>query len=79
MLNIPMKNLVDLISVDSRIQEALLGSEEGMGRALALCRYEEHGGDSQGLPHPDELVADSATYYFKALIAAGSTLRGLQS
>jgi c-di-GMP-related signal transduction protein len=79
MLNIPMKKLVDLISVDSRIQEALLGSEEGMGRALALCRYEEHGGDSQGLPHPDELVADSATYYFKALIAAGSTLRGLQS
>jgi EAL and modified HD-GYP domain-containing signal transduction protein len=79
MLNIPMKKLVDLISVDSRIQEALLGSEEGMGKALALCRYEEHGGDSQRLPHPDELVADSSTYYFRALIAAGNTLRGLQS
>jgi EAL and modified HD-GYP domain-containing signal transduction protein len=78
MLNIPMKQLVDLISIDSRIQEALLGSAKGMGRALALCRYEEHGGDSQGLPHPDELVADSSTYYLKALIAAGNTLQGLQ-
>jgi c-di-GMP-related signal transduction protein len=78
MLNIPMKQLVELISVDSRIQEALLGSAQGMGRALALCEYEEHGGDSQGLPHPDELVADSSTYYFKALIAAGNTLQGLQ-
>ena len=78
MLNIPMKQLVDLISIDSRIQEALLGSAKGMGRALVLCKYEEHGGDSQGLPHPDELVADSSTYYFKALIAAGNTLQGLQ-
>ncbi len=54
MLNIPMRQLVDLVSVDSRIQEALLGSAKGMGRALELCKYEEHGGDSQGLPHPDE-------------------------
>ena len=79
MLNIPMKRLVDLISIDPRIQEALLGSAEGMGRALTLCRYEEHGGNSQGLPHPDELVADSSTYYFRALIAAGNTLQGLRS
>jgi c-di-GMP-related signal transduction protein len=78
MLNIPMKQLIDLISVDSRIQEALLGSTEGLGRALVLCEYEEHGGDSQGLPHPDELVADSSTYYFRALIAAGNALQGLQ-
>jgi c-di-GMP-related signal transduction protein len=78
MLNIPMKQLVDLISIDSRIQEALLGSEKGMGRALALCRYEEQGGDSQGLPHPDALVPDSASYYFRALIAAGNTLQGVQ-
>jgi c-di-GMP phosphodiesterase len=78
MLNIPMKQLIDLISVDSRIQEALLGSVEGMGRALVLCEYEEHGGDSQGLPHPDELVADSSSYYFRALIAAGNALQGLQ-
>jgi c-di-GMP-related signal transduction protein len=79
MLNIPMKRLIDLISVDSRIQEALLGSTEGLGRALVLCEYEEHGGDSQGLPHPDELVADSSTYYFRALIAAGNALQGLQT
>jgi c-di-GMP-related signal transduction protein len=78
MLNIPMKQLVDLISIDSRLQEALLGSAKGMGRALVLCRYEEHGGASQGLPHPDELVADSSACYFKALIAAGNTLQGLQ-
>lgn len=78
MLNIPMKKLVELISVDRRIQEALLGSEEGMGKALTLCRYEEHGGDSQGLPHPNEMVSDSSTYYFRALIAAGNTLQALQ-
>jgi c-di-GMP-related signal transduction protein len=79
MLNIPMKRLIDLISVDSRIQEALLGSVEGMGRALVLCEYEERGGDSQGLPHPVELVADSSSYYFRALIAAGKALQGLHS
>jgi c-di-GMP phosphodiesterase len=78
MLNIPMKHLVELIPVDSRIQEALLGSAKGMGRALALCEYEEHGGDSQGLPHPVEIVSDSSTYYFRALIAAGNTLQGLK-
>jgi c-di-GMP-related signal transduction protein len=77
MLNIPMRQLVDLISIDSRIQDALLGSAQGLGRALALCRYEEQGGDSQRLPHPDKLVADSSTYYFRALIAAGNTLQGL--
>jgi c-di-GMP-related signal transduction protein len=77
MLNIPMKLLVDLISVDARIQEALLGSVEGMGRALALCEYEERGGDSQGLSHPVALVADSSSYYFRALIAAGNALQGL--
>ncbi len=77
MLNIPMKQLLDLIPVDSRIQEALLGSVEGMGRALVLCEYEERGGDSQGLPHPVALVADSSSYYFRALIAAGNAMQGL--
>jgi EAL and modified HD-GYP domain-containing signal transduction protein len=77
MLNIPMKQLVDLISVDTRIQEALLGSLDGMGRALVLCEYEERGGDSQGLPHPVPLVADSSSYYFRALIAAGQAMQGL--
>jgi c-di-GMP-related signal transduction protein len=78
MLNIPMSQLVGLISIESRIQEALLGSANGLGRALELCRYEEHGGDSQGLPHPNESVADSSSYYLRALIAAGNTLQGLQ-
>jgi c-di-GMP-related signal transduction protein len=77
MLKIPMKQLVGLISVDSRIQDALLGSAKGLGRALTLCRYEEQGGDSQGLPHPDELIPDSSAYYFRALIAAGKILQGL--
>jgi c-di-GMP-related signal transduction protein len=76
MLNIPMKTLLDLIPVDSRIQEALLGSEEGMGRALALCRYEEQGGSSRGLPPPEKMVPDCSAYYFEALITAGKTLRG---
>jgi c-di-GMP-related signal transduction protein len=79
MLNIPMKQLLELISVDSRIQEALLGSMEGMGRALALCEYEERGGESQELPHPVESVADSSSYYFRALIAAGKALQGVRS
>ena len=48
MLNIPMKQLVGLVSIDSRIQEALLGSAKGLGRALELCRYHEQGGDAQG-------------------------------
>jgi c-di-GMP-related signal transduction protein len=72
MLNIPMNQLLGLIPVDGRIQEALLGSTTGMGRALALCRYHEQGGDSQGLIHPDAFVPDSAAYYFEALLAAGS-------
>jgi c-di-GMP-related signal transduction protein len=75
MLNIPMKQLVELIPVDERIQEALLGSGGGMGRALEVCLYEEHGGDSQGLPHPDVAIGNSAPYYFLALIAAGNALQ----
>jgi len=78
MLNIPMNQLVELISIDSRLQAALLGSEKGIGRALALCRYEEQGGDSQGLPHSDASVPDSSSSYFRALIAAGNTLQGLR-
>ena len=74
MLNIPMKQLVGLIAIDSRIQEALLGSTKGLGRALELCRYHEQGGDAQGLIHPDAFVQDSTSYYFEALLKAGSSL-----
>jgi c-di-GMP-related signal transduction protein len=72
MLNIPMHQLIDLIPIDSRVREALLGSTRGIGRALELCRYHEHGGDSQGLPHSDAFMTGSASYYFEALLAAGS-------
>ena len=37
MLNIPMARLVNLVSLNSRIQEGLLGSPDGTGRALELC------------------------------------------
>jgi len=74
MLNIPMKQLVGLVAIDSRIQQALLGSTKGLGRALELCRYHEQGGDAQGLIHPDAFVQDSTSYYFEALLKAGSSL-----
>jgi c-di-GMP-related signal transduction protein len=74
MLNIPMKQLVELVSIDPRIHDALLGSDKGMARALRLCKYHEHGGDSQGFVYPDAFVPDSASYYFEALLAAGSAL-----
>jgi EAL and modified HD-GYP domain-containing signal transduction protein len=79
MLNIPMKQLVGLVSIDSRIQEALLGSTQGMGRTLELCRYHEHGGDSQGLLHHDASAFDSASYYFEALLTAGRNLHSIQA
>jgi c-di-GMP phosphodiesterase len=72
MLNVPMRQLVELIPIDSRVREALLGSTRGMGRALELCRYHEHGGDSQSLIYPDAFIPDSASYYFEALLAAGN-------
>ena len=74
MLNIPMKQLVGLISIDSRVQEALLGSAKGLGRALQLCKYHEQGGDAQGFVYPDAFVQDSTSYYFEALLKAGSSL-----
>jgi c-di-GMP-related signal transduction protein len=48
-LNIPMQQLVGLTSVASQIQGALLGSTKGLGRALELCRYQDHGGDAPGV------------------------------
>ena len=77
MLNIPMAQLVNLVFLNSRIQEALLGSPIGIGRALELCRYHERGGDTEGLLNSDALVRDSAPKYFNALLSAGSSLRAL--
>jgi c-di-GMP phosphodiesterase len=77
MLNIPMMQLVSLVSLNSRIQEALLGSSKGIGRALELCKCHEHGGAVEGLIHNDPLVSESASNYFNALLSAGSTLHEL--
>jgi c-di-GMP-related signal transduction protein len=79
MLNISMKQLVELIPVSTRVQEALLGSKEGIGRVLELCRYQEQGGDAQDLVLHDAFIPDSAAYYFEALLAAGGTLRGIEA
>jgi hypothetical protein len=77
MLSIPMTQLLSLIYVSSRIEEALLGSAEGMGKALELCKYHERGGDGKGPPHSDPLVRNSASNYFEALLSAGNTLHAL--
>jgi c-di-GMP-related signal transduction protein len=79
MLNIPMAQLVDLIPISARFQEALLGSTEGIGRVLELCKYQEGGGDAQELVLHDSFVPDSAAYYFEALLAAGNTLRAAEA
>ncbi len=79
MLNVPMKQLVDLISVNSRIQEALLDSEDGIGRALRICRYHESGDACKQLPSDDMLFDDSAPNYFDAILATGSILRSLHA
>lgn len=77
MLNIPMAKLLGLIYLSSRIEQALLGSQEGIGKALEICKYHERGGDGKGPPHSDPLVRDSATNYFEALLAAGNTMHAL--
>jgi EAL and modified HD-GYP domain-containing signal transduction protein len=77
MLNIPMAQLLGLVCIDSRLEDALLGSPNGMGRALELCKYHERGGNGDGLFHGDALVDDSAVKYFEALLSAGKTLHTL--
>jgi hypothetical protein len=79
MLNIPMAKLLELIYLSSRIEEALLGSRQGIGRSLELCEYHEHGGDGKGPRHSDPLVRDSAANYLEALLSAGNTLHVLHS
>jgi c-di-GMP-related signal transduction protein len=79
MLNIPMTKLLELIYLDSKIEEALLGSRQGIGRSLELCEYHEHGGDGKGPRHSDPLVRDSAANYLEALLSAGKTLHVLHS
>ena len=77
MLCISMKQLLGLIYLSSRIEAALLGSPEGIGKALELCKYHERGGEGKGPPHTDPLVRQSADNYLKALLSAGNTLQAL--
>lgn len=77
MLNIPMPRLLGVIYLSARIEEALLGSDQGIGRALEICKYHERGGDGNGPPHSDPLVRESAANYFDALLSAGKTLHAL--
>jgi c-di-GMP-related signal transduction protein len=79
MMNISMKTLLKLVFVDSKIEEALLGSPKGLGKALEICRYHERGGEANGLIHSDALFRDSASSYFKALISSGSLLHTVGS
>jgi c-di-GMP-related signal transduction protein len=79
MLNIPMAQLVELIPISARFREALLGSTQGIGRVLELCRYQEEGGDAQEIVLHDSFVPDSAAYYFEALLAAGNTLHAVEA
>jgi EAL and modified HD-GYP domain-containing signal transduction protein len=79
MLNIPMAQLLGLVCIDSRLESALLGSPNGIGRALDLCRYHERGGNGIGLLQTDALVDDSALKYFEALLSAGRILHTLYS
>jgi EAL and modified HD-GYP domain-containing signal transduction protein len=77
MLNVPMKQLLGLILLSPRTEEALLGSPAGLGRALELCKYYEHGGNvAVQLPN-DTLVHNSASRYFEALLSTGRALRAL--
>jgi c-di-GMP-related signal transduction protein len=77
MLNISMKQFLGLISLSPRIENALLGSPEGLGRALELCSYYEHPDCNALQSDPKSLLLNSASRYFKALLTTGSSLRAL--
>jgi c-di-GMP-related signal transduction protein len=79
MLHVPMTKLLGVIYLSSKIEEALLGSKEGLGKALEICEYHERGGDGKGPPHSDPLVRESAANYFDALVSAGKTMHALIS
>jgi EAL and modified HD-GYP domain-containing signal transduction protein len=77
MLSIPMKQLLRLVCLNTRIENVLLGSRKGLGSALELCEYYEHAGDRAVLPYSEDLLHDSASRYFKALLSTGSVLHAL--
>lgn len=75
MLSIPMTQLIAVLFLGSAVQEALLGSPQGIGRALELCREHEQGGDIDRRLDADPLIGESASWYFNALLSAGKTMR----
>jgi EAL and modified HD-GYP domain-containing signal transduction protein len=77
MLSIPMTQLLNLVCLSSRIEDALLGSPKGLGSALELCKYYENAGNNAVLPHSEALLHKSASHYFEALLSTGRTLHAL--
>jgi EAL and modified HD-GYP domain-containing signal transduction protein len=79
MLNIPMSRLIGLVCLSTRLEDALLGSPDGMGKALELCRFHERGGNVDELVQANTLEHESALDYFEALLSADRTLHTLCS
>ena len=79
MLEIPMTQLVGLIFLDPRVEEALLGSTCGLGRALEICRYHELGRGFDGQVQIDRYMLDIASKYFDAVVSAGNIVQALDS
>lgn len=77
MLSIPMKQLLRIICLNSRVESALLGSSKGLGSALELCKYYEHANNITDPPCSDEILQDSALHYYEALLSTGSALQVL--
>jgi c-di-GMP-related signal transduction protein len=77
MMDISMKTLLKFVFVNSRIEDALLGSPKGLGKALELCRYRERGGESTDLLYGDAIFRDSYSRYVQALISTSSLLHAL--
>lgn len=77
MLNIPMERLIGLVCLSSKLEDALLGSPDGIGKALELCRFHERGGNVDELLDTHTLEHVSALNYFEALLSADRTLRTL--
>jgi EAL and modified HD-GYP domain-containing signal transduction protein len=77
MLNVSMKQLLTLVSLTSRIEDALRGSSKGLGRALELCQYYEHAGNDTPTFDSDALLRNSASRYFDALLSTGRALHAL--
>jgi EAL and modified HD-GYP domain-containing signal transduction protein len=77
MLSIPMRQLLRLVSLSPRIENALLGADKGLGSALELCKYYEQASKSTVPSCSDRLIHESASHYFEALLSTGTLLHAL--